>query len=756
MPSSNTPSSYSPCDRRKIASHEGLDKIFCPSTIAVVGASGRPDSVGHAVLKNILNGNFTGTIYPVNLKAKSVCGVRAYPTISEIPDAVDLAVVIVPAPLVPAVAAEAARQGVKGLIVISAGFRESGENGARIEAELLSICHDADIRLVGPNCLGVINTDVKVGLNASFARRKANPGNIAFISQSGALCTAVLDFAAKKNIGFSKFISVGNKADIGELALIRYLHEDPETKVIMMYVEELRHGFEFVETVREITGGDNPTPILAIKSGRTSEGAAAASSHTGSLAGSETVYNALFQQSGIFRAQTVEELFDYAVAFGSQPLPRSNRIAIVTNAGGPGIMATDVTVHSGLKLAKFEEETTEVLKSHLPTTANIHNPVDVIGDAGSERYRAALEAVLDDENVDGVIFILTPQSMTEIEKTAEIIPALARRSQKPVVASFMGLLDVSKGADILEKNGIPHYHFPETAARTMSALYQQSKWIHRRHYKELSLNIDGKKARRVIEQALAGGNNYLGEVEGNEILNAYGFPVLPARLATNPEEAAAAVREFGACAFKIVSPQIIHKSDMGGVKVGITNESEAIAAFEDIMAAARKNTPQAEVHGVYAQKMAERGVEVILGINRYKIFGPLLMFGLGGIFVEIFQDVSFRLAPIRHNGAKFMVRSIKAYPMLAGARGAALCDTDELEKCLLRLSALATDNPEIAELDINPLIVHEKGRGCAVADCRILLDPERACGPEQIKQHGGHKHPSSTMKLKPQRSRRKK
>jgi len=733
-------SCINPEQRYLSASPAGLDAIFCPAAVAVIGASARPGSVGRAVFKNILDGDYTGTLYPVNIKARSVCGVRAYPRLGDIPDPVDLAVVIVPASAVPAVAREAAAHGVKGLVVISAGFKETGPEGSAFEQELTEICRQHSMRLVGPNCLGVINTDEAVGLNASFARRRANPGNIAFVSQSGALCTAVLDFAAKRNIGFSKFISVGNKADIGELALIRYLHEDPQTNVIMMYVEELRHGFDFINTVREITGGDNPTPILAIKSGRSVEGAAAASSHTGSIAGSEAVYDALFQQSGVFRVQTIEELFDYAVVFASQPLPRSNRMAIITNAGGPGIMATDVTVNSGLQLARFSAETTETLKSYLPSTANIHNPVDVIGDAGMDRYRAALEAVLNDENVDGVIFILTPQSMTEIEATAEIIPDLARRSGKPVVASFMGLLDVSKGAEYLEKHNIPHYPFPEAAARAMGALYQHTHWIHRQHYKEVEIAPDREAARGIITRALATGNRYLGEVAGNEILTAYGFPTLPARLAASATEAAAAVAEFGPCAFKIVSPQIIHKSDVGGVRVGVATAAEAVTAYDAIMAAARQHKPDAELEGVYVQKMAARGTEVILGINRYRIFGPLLMFGLGGIFVEIFKDVSFRLAPIRRNGAKFMVCSIKAYPILTGARGAAVSDVEELEICLLRLSALAIDHPEIAELDINPLIVHEQGQGCSVADCRILLDPDRACESD-LAVHG-ERYPS--------------
>jgi acetyl coenzyme A synthetase (ADP forming)-like protein len=723
----STVSCVNPEQRNLSASPAGLDAIFCPAAVAVIGASARPGSVGRAVFKNILDSDYTGTLYPVNIKARSVCGVRAYPALGDIPDPVELAVVIVPASAVPAVAREAAAHGVKGLVVISAGFKEIGPAGRGIEQELTEICRQHSMRLVGPNCLGVINTDETIGLNASFARRRANPGNIAFISQSGALCTAVLDFAAKRNIGFSKFISVGNKADIGELALIRYLHEDPHTKVIMMYVEELRHGFDFIDTVREITGGDNPTPILAIKSGRSVEGAAAASSHTGSIAGSEAVYDALFQQSGVFRVQTIEELFDYAVAFASQPLPRSNRMAIITNAGGPGIMATDVTIHSGLQLARFSAETAEALKSYLPSTANIHNPVDVIGDAGMDRYRAALGTVLNDENVDGVIFILTPQSMTEIEATAGIIPDLARRSGKPVVASFMGLLDVSKGAAYLEQHNIPHYHFPEAAARAMGALYQQTHWIHRRHYKEVEIAPDREAVRTIITKALATGNRYLGEVAGNKILAAYGFQTLPARLATSAAEAAAAVAEFGPCAFKIASPQIIHKSDVGGVRVGVATAAEAVTAYDGIMAAVRQHKPDAELEGVYVQKMAARGTEVILGINRYRIFGPLLMFGLGGIFVEIFKDVSFRLAPIRLNGAKFMVRSIKAYPMLTGARGAAKSDIEELEICLLRLSALAIGHPEIAELDINPLIVHEQGQGCSVADCRILLDPDRVC-----------------------------
>ncbi len=711
-----------------IAGDNCLDRvraIFEPTSVAVVGASQRQGSVGMSVFKNLLDGGFSGVIYPVNVRAHSVCGVKAYPSLTAIDDQIDLAVIIVPATQVAQVAREAGQKGVKGLIVITAGFREIGKAGLVMEEELKAICQEYSMSLVGPNCLGVINTDKNFTLNASFARRPPLPGNIGFISQSGALCTAVLDYAARKNIGFSKFISVGNKADIDELALLRYLHADPETKVIMMYVEDLRHGFEFIDVVREITGGDNPTPIVAVKSGRTAAGAAAVSSHTGSLAGSEAVYDALFQQSGIYRAQTISHLFDYAIAFATQPLPKSNRVAIITNAGGPGIIATDITMNVGLTLAKFSQDTTDALKSALPPTANTNNPVDVIGDAGVDRYKAAYEAVLKDENVDGVIFILTPQSMTDIYATAQIIPALAKKSGKPVLTSFMGELDVRDAIDFLEQNHMPHYHFPEMAARAMGAMYRHFKWISRQQLTEIEITPDRPLARQLIGAALASGQTYLGEVTGNKILEAYGFPVLPARLVTSAEEAASAVRELGPSVFKVVSPQIVHKSDLGGVRVGIATEDEARIAYDDIIKVVSANAPEAKLEGIFVQQMAGKGVEVILGINRYKVFGPLLMFGLGGIFVEIFKDVSFRLAPIRHKAARRMISSIKAYPMLNGARGGEPCDTDELERCLLLLSALATDNPEIAELDINPLIVHPKGKGCSVADCRILLDLDR-------------------------------
>jgi acetyltransferase len=421
---------------------ERLDAIFNPAAVAVVGASNTPGKVGHDIFVNILKGGYTGTLYPVNPGARSVASVRAYPAIADIPDGVDLAMIILPPPAALKAVEDAIAKGTQGIVIVSAGFREVGGQGLDIEQRIVDLCREARVRLVGPNCLGVINPNPQVRLNASFAARMPKAGNISFISQSGALCTAVLDFAADREFGFSKFISIGNKADVDELDLLRYLHADPDTEVIMLYVEELRRsGREFIEAVKEITSGAKPKPVMAIKSGRTTAGAAAAASHTGSLAGSEALYDALFKQCGVIRVESIDELFDFGSAFAyknesalgkrRRKVPEGNRVAIVTNAGGPGIVATDMTVSSGLRLAEFGEATIAALAGHLPTAANLHNPVDVIGDAAPDRYENALAAVIHDEHVDGALVILTPQSMTNVLGTAEAIARIARRSHKP-------------------------------------------------------------------------------------------------------------------------------------------------------------------------------------------------------------------------------------------------------------------------------------------------------------------------------------
>ena len=702
-----------------------LDAIFSPKSVAVLGASTTPGKVGHDLFENILRGRFNGTLYPVNPKADAILCVKAYPSLLEVPDAVDLAMIILPPKATLAAIHDCIEKKVKGVVIVSAGFREVGGEGKQIEESVADLCRKAGIRVVGPNCLGVINPNSKVRLNASFSRRMPSQGNISFISQSGALCTAVLDFASDMGVGFSKFISTGNKADVDELDLLTYLHKDPATDVIMMYIEELkRGGQEFVDAVRKITSCKNPTPILAIKSGRTGAGAAAASSHTGSIAGSEGVYNAIFAETGIIRVDSVNELFDYAGAFAAKKFPVGKRIAIVTNAGGPGIVATDMTEVSGLELARFSPETIESLVSHLPPTANIHNPVDVIGDADPERYQAALDAVIRDENTDSALVILTPQSMTNAIKVARVISKIARRTPKPVVCSFMGVIDVSEGVRHLQENHIPVYRFPENAAKAIAALYRSEQWVHRQYLAQFTFSHNKKRARQIFETCRKEGQTYLGELEGNEVLSCYGFSVLPTKLAETPEQAVAIAKEMGyPVVMKIVSPQIIHKSEADGVRVGLKTDKEVNAAFDEIVAGARTYNPKAHIRGVLVQKFSPAGQEVILGVNRYPGFGHLLMFGLGGIFVELFKDVVFRLAPIGRNNAVRMIRSIRSFPMLDGFRGKPKSDITVLQKFLVCLSDMVMDNPEIVELDINPLIVHEQGKGATVADVRIIIDP---------------------------------
>jgi len=712
---------------------EGLDALFNPTAVAVVGASSSPGKVGHDIFVNILKGGFTGTLYPVNPKAKSIASVRAYATIQDIPDPIDLAIIILPPVHAEKAIQQAVEKGVKAVVIVSAGFKEVGGQGLEIERRIVALCRKAGVRVVGPNCLGVINPLADVRLNASFSSRMPTPGNISFISQSGALCTAVLDFAADKDFGFSKFVSIGNKADVDELDLLRYFHADPQTEVIMLYIEELQRGPEFIEAVKEITGGDRPTPVLAIKSGRTSAGAQAAASHTGSLAGSEAVYDAIFAQSGIIRVDSINELFDFGIAFAyknesalgkmRRKVPLGNRVAIVTNAGGPGIVATDMTVTSGLQLAAFSEETVEVLKSHLPLTANVNNPVDVIGDAAQDRYENALTAVIRDEGVDGALVILTPQSMTNAIGTAEAIVRIARRSHKPILCCFMGIIDVSAGVKHLQANGIPVYRFPESAAKTFGALYRYSRWLNRQQLAPFPVKHDRSRASQILAEAREQGKTYIGEIGGTELLKCYGFNVLPTVLATSDTEAGDAAEQMGyPVVMKIVSPQIIHKSDAGGVIVGPDSHEAVVDAFNTIVANARRFNPDAEITGVLIQRLAPKGHEVILGMTRYPVFGPLIMFGIGGIFVEIFQDVAFRLAPLTRNGARNMVRSIKGHKLLSGYRGAPKTDIATIERMLVGLSDLVVDHPEIKELDINPLLVHPEGEGVTVADCRFILE----------------------------------
>ncbi|MHC4252596.1 MAG: acetate--CoA ligase family protein, partial [Planctomycetota bacterium] len=582
---------------------KNIDGIFSPSSVAVVGATRTPGTVPHDILMNILRSGYQGVVYPVCPRVRSIGGVRTYKYVIDVPDPVELAVLVFPSEVCHLAMEQCGQKGVKSCIIISAGFREVGAAGLERERRVKEIADRYGISIVGPNCLGAINTDPKVRLNASFARKMPAEGAIGFVSQSGALCTAVLDYARGKHIGFSKFVSFGNKMDIDEVDLLYYLGDDPATKVILVYLEEIRDGQGLLKAARAVIEKTGK-PILAIKSGRTKAGASAAASHTGSLAGSDEVCEAIFHQAGIMRCRTVEELFNNAIALAYQPRPKSNRVAIITNAGGPGVMAADASVDAGLELAEFSGPTAEVLERALPKTANTKNPVDVIGDARSDRYKAALGATLEDPDVGGAMVILTPQSMTDIDAIAREVVSTARaHPEKPVYASFMGEADVASGIDILQRSHVPHYQLPES----MAAAFAASRGFERRLGVERAPaepfgDVDRAAAEAVIGRARAAGRTYLGEVEATEVVAAYGLPTLPARLATTAEEAAAAATEVGfPVAMKITSPDVIHKFDVGGVVLDVGDETAAREAFERITTLVKKAMPEALIEGVNVQ-----------------------------------------------------------------------------------------------------------------------------------------------------------
>jgi acetyltransferase len=696
-----------------------IDPLINPKSIAVVGASSRPGTVGNSVFLNLLQGRYQGPVYPVNPKATHINSVRTYTSLSDIPHDVDLAILVIPPPRIPEVIEEAGRKKVKGLLVISAGFKEIGPEGAALEAQLKEVRAKYDIPLVGPNCLGIINTDPDTSLNASFAIKIPRPGNLAFISQSGAICTAVLDYADMHSLGFSKFVSFGNKADVNEVDLLQYLGDDPKTKVICMYLEDISNGRAFTDTCRKIFW-EKKKPMLAIKAGRSPEGARAASSHTGSLAGSDAVYEALLLRSGIQQVNTIEELFDLAEAYSYLPMPRGRSVAIITNAGGPGILATDAAVRSGLKLSEFTEKTKTALRKHLPPTAAVGNPVDVIGDATSSRYEAATSILLKGAHVDAIVVILTPQSMTDILETAKAIHRLMEETDKPIICSFMGGSHVQEGVRYLKEHGIPNYMFPEEAITTLGSMCKYAEILHVPHRESKEFEVDKKAAEAFILKKLEKAESiYLTQVEASQLLGLYGFPLLKSGLATDIKSLKKIVAGLKPpFAMKIMSADVVHKWDVGGVILNVPAE-EAAAAYDTILANVESRVPGAKIQGVYVEEMAQKGVEVIIGANRDPMFGPLCMFGLGGTMVEVMKDVTFRLAPMWQASAERMIRQIKGFKALQGLRGKPPADLQAIENCLLRLSQLTTDHREIIELDINPLIVYEEG--CVVADSRILL-----------------------------------
>jgi acetyltransferase len=698
---------------------QNLDEIFRPRSIAVVGTSRKKGTLGREILHNLVAYGFNGPVYPVNPKADYVNSIKCYPSVSEIPDSIDLAVIIVPKDFVPKVMEECGEKGVKGIVVISAGFKETGEKGKAREKELVKIIKKYDMRLVGPNCMGVINTASDIRMDATFGTTLPLDGHVGFMSQSGAMGDIILRYADDLEIGFSKFVSMGNKADVSANDLLLDFEGDDNTNIILMYLESFGNPRRFVKIARRLT---KKKPVIAVKAGRTIAGAKAASSHTGAMAGLDVAVDALFEQCGVLRATSIEELFDYALAFSNQPLPKGKRVAIVTNAGGPGIIATDACVSLGLEMSTFEDKTLGILMDSLPEEASIQNPVDILGDGGPSRYEKALDAVLADSNVDAVITIFVPPLIANALEVAVAISKVSANYQKPVLGCFMGREEVLTSIQELERNNIPAYLFPESAAKSIAGMHKYNELRQRREGEIKRFEVDKQKAEKIISNAQNQGITYLPPENVRSILEAYGFRFPQSIQAKSEEEAVYYAKEIGyPVALKVVSPDIIHKSDKGGVILDIENGGEVKEGFRKISQEVKNKAPNAIIEGIMVQAMLKGGRETILGMSLDPNFGPLIMFGLGGIYVEVLKDVTFRIAPITDLDAKDMVRSIKSFPLLSGVRGEDPVDIESIEEYIQRISRLVEDFPEIEELDVNPLLVFEKGKCCNVVDARMKI-----------------------------------
>jgi acetyltransferase len=697
-----------------------LSCFFSPASVAVIGASADPKKLGFAVVKNLVDGGYSnhGKVYPINLNASEILGLPAYPSVMEVPGPIDLAVIVIPYMHVPEMLRTCGEKGVPAAIVISAGFREAGREGLERELELVAIARESGIRLIGPNCLGVIDTFTP--LNASFAAGTPPKGPMAFMSQSGALGTAVLDIALAGRLGLSKFVSLGNKADVDEVDLLRAWSEDESTRAILIYSEGMADGQEFIRTARQVT---QKKPVVAIKSGVTQSGSRAVSSHTGSLAGSEQAYQAAFLQAGVLRADSMQSLFDIALALAYQPALAGDRIAIITNAGGPGILATDALERAGMSLARFQNETITALQAYLPDAASAANPVDVLGDARADRYRFALEKVTADPNVDGLLVVLTPQAMTEIEATAQAVGEIASQTEKPILTCFMGEARVEKGIGILQSMDVPNYPFPERAALAFEAMSEYRQIRSRPEPQYAQFDVDRDTTRAVLARVRAEKRFSIGDSEARQILTAYGLHIPQSEIAATPEEAAELAHRIGyPVVLKIASPDILHKTDVGGVKVGLRDAEEVRDAFELMVYRAERYVPEAHIWGCLVQEMAPGGgQEVLIGMNRDPQFGPLVTFGLGGIYVEALKDVTFRVAPFSIQEAEQMLGEIRARALLDGVRGKPPVDKAAILDALLRVGQLVQDYPEIVELDINPLIVYPQGQGAIAIDMRLVL-----------------------------------
>ena len=696
-----------------------FDIFLAPKSIAVVGASERSNTVGKAIISNILKG-YKGIVYPITPSHEYVFGRKAYKSVIDVPTSIDLAVVITPSKIVPTVMEECGKKGIKGAIIITAGFKEVGGEGEVLQKQISEISKKYGTRIIGPNCLGIMNLSPQTMMNSTFLKITPKTGNIALISQSGAICAALVEDASAQGIGFSAVVSMGNKADMTEIDILKMLADHEQTKVIVMYLEDMGDGQEFLKVCKQITKNNKiKKPILVLKSGRSPEGAKAAMSHTGALMGSDEIYDAVIKQSGAIRVDTMEELFDYATAFSKQPLPTEGDLVIVSNAGGPAIISTDSCSKLGIKMAKIEEIRPKI-DAVIPPWGSSRNPVDIVGDADFNRFENVLNEVLAHKNVGSVISMCTPSATLDYDKLAEVIVKMSKKYKKTMLASLMGLDEGITNREILANGDVPYYTYAEGSIRALKAMLRFADWIKTPEGNIAKFDVDKEKASKVFDKVKEEGRTNLLEEEGLEILSAYGFPLPKSILAKTEDEAVEAANKIGyPTVMKIASPQIVHKSDAGGVKVNLSSDKEVRDAFKVIVDNAKKYDSKAEIKGVLIVEMVKGGKEMIIGSKLEPGFGPVVMLGMGGIYVEILKDVTFRLAPFTDQEANDMISSIKTKKLLEGVRGEKPSDVGKLSECIQRLSQLVTDFREIKELDMNPVLVMEKGEGCKILDVRI-------------------------------------
>lgn len=699
-----------------------MDKLFNPKTVAVFGATNNEESVGYAIMNNLVGSGYQGVVYPINLKRKSVFGIRAYKTLKDTEDEIDLAVIATPSATVPGIVEQCGEYKVGGILIISAGFLEAGEEGKKMVESIKKTAKKYNIPIIGPNCLGFIKPSIK--LNVSFANKMALPGNIALISQSGALCTAILDWSISENVGFSHFISIGSMIDVSFGDLIDYLDKDPNTSSIIIYMESMTKSSKFFSAARAFSRNK---PILVLKAGKSEAGAKVALSHTGTLAGSDIAFESAFKRAGMVSVETIDQLFNAAQALSKQPRPKGDRLAIVTNAGGPGVLATDLLVKLGGQLAPLSDDAIHDLNKILPPMWSHNNPIDVLGDASEIEYGGALEVLIQENTIDAILVILTPQAMTDPVAIAKEVVRISKKYNKTILASWMGSADVKEGQEILDQGKIPTFVVPEKAVTTFMDMVKYTKNIDLLYQTPANIPSqfapEKEKTRELFKKIVAENRYILNETEAKEVLRNYQIPVTQFELATTEDEAEAIAEKIGyPLVMKIASPDILHKTDAGGVALGIESKEIARKKFRKIMESARNYKPDADIHGVMIEEMVDKKFELIIGSKKDPIFGPIIIFGMGGVAVEVFKDLNVALPPLNMALAQRLIENTKIYKLLQGYRGMKGVDIKSIQFLLYKFAYLIMDFPEIKEIDINPFAVDEHSG--VVLDAKIVLDEE--------------------------------